>query len=285
MTQTKSILAVLVLYKRRAEESQAYVALRELLGDNSTNSAAIELMVCDNTPESRSPPSGFTGIYLSDPSNPGLAKHYNTALRIAEERGIPWLMLFDQDTTPTREYLDELIGQIDSWTADRQIAAILPKLHHGTKMCSPFWAPKWSHKAVSTTEWGRSAQALFGLNSGAVLRVETAREIGGFPEDFWLDYLDYVVFKKLQMSGGHFYVMKSMLVHQLAASNVRTEMSSARYKNILGAEKAYYDLYGTAQDRLFLKIRQLKITLRLLLKDRQAHLAYLTLRAALGFSE
>ena len=281
MRQSKSILAVLVLYKRRAEESQAYVSLQQILTENEAFAAPIELMLCDNTPTLQSPPAGFAGIYLSDPSNPGLAKHYNAAFRIAEERGIPWLMLFDQDTTPTREYVDELVAQIDALTADPQIVAILPKLHNGRKICSPYTTPKWSHKTVSTTEWGRSGPILFGFNSGAVLRVEAVREIEGFPEEFWLDYLDYVMFNKLQKRGGHFYVMKSILRHHLASSNARTHMSAVRYKNILHAERVYYDQYGTPQDRFFLRIRQLKITLRLLLKDRQAYLAYLTLRSAL----
>jgi len=278
---TKNILAVIVLYKRKAEESEAYLAFRELLKENNT-AAFIELMLCDNTPTVQSPPAEFTGTYLSDTSNSGLAKHYNAALKIAEERGIPWLMLFDQDTTPTAEYLGEIIEKVPTWTNDSSIVAVVPKLHNGKTICSPHGAPTWAHPSFPADQQGTSESVLFAFNSGAVLRVEALQHIGGFPEEFWLDFLDHATFIQLQRAGGSVFVMKSLLRHQLAISDTRTSVSPARYQNILRSERSFYGKYGTKKDRFYLKIRLFKTTLRFLIKEWRPQLARLTFRSFLG---
>jgi hypothetical protein len=181
--------------------------------------------------------------------------------------------LFDQDTTPTREYLDELLKQIDALTADPGTVVIVPKLNDGRNICSPCEMPTWSHKQIPAEQSGRSNSVLLGFNSGAVLRVESIREIGGFPGEFWLDYLDHATFSELQKNGGRLHVMKSVLKHELAVS------TNMRYKNFLDAEHTYYSRYGTVKDRFYCRFRLLKTTLKLL-KDRQAHFAYLTISSA-----
>jgi len=275
------VLVVIVLYKRKAEESETYSELRRLLDENPLAADAVELMICDNTPTIQSPPPGFTGTYLSDTSNPGLAKHYNAALKIAQEHGISWLMLFDQDTTPTREYVDEVEEGIDAWTTDSSIVAVVPKLHNGKKICSPHETPTWAHPSFPPDRCGRSESLLYGFNSGAILRVDSLRRIGGFPEEFWLDYLDHATFSQLQSGGGHVYVMKSRLEHQLSIADTRISVSTTRYKNILRSERFFYGKYGTSRDRFYLNIRLAKTTLRFLIKEWRPRLAWLTLRALL----
>lgn len=101
---TKRILAVIVLHKMPAEQSPSFSSLQGLSARNRKVSATIDVVVCDNTPYDQPRPPVFQGLYISDKTNPGLAKCYNLALRIADEREIPWLLLLDQDTTLTREY-------------------------------------------------------------------------------------------------------------------------------------------------------------------------------------
>jgi GT2 family glycosyltransferase len=279
MNSTKKILTVIVLYKRIASQSEAYQAIDHLIKNDPQVSDSIEFLLCDNTPSSQQPPHDFHGTYLSDTSNPGLAKHYNTALKLAAERGIPWLMLFDQDTSPTEEYLQELLSLLDLLTGNPDIVAILPKLHNGKKVQSPYALPTWSHKTVPAEQWGRSNTVLHGFNSGAVLRVSTMCSVGGFCEEFPLDYLDYVTFTDIQRHGGRVYVMKSTLHHQLAASNIHSNMPLVRYRTVVSSERAFYERYGTQKDRFYRRLRMLKTTLKHLLKDRAPSFALITFRA------
>ena len=54
-------------------------------------------------------PASFPIHYVHDPSNGGLAPAYNFALEHAESEGREWLLLFDQDTSLTVDFLVELV--------------------------------------------------------------------------------------------------------------------------------------------------------------------------------
>src|ERR1700733_8624548 len=109
MMESQTILAAVVLYRVPADASQAFCSLRSLMASDPQAAAAIHVMICDNTPHEQLPPEGFSGPYLWDRTNPGVANAYNLALAVAVERGIPWLLLLDQDTTLTRGYLAEML--------------------------------------------------------------------------------------------------------------------------------------------------------------------------------
>ena len=56
---------------------------------------------------------------------------------MAVEDGIPWLMLLDQDTRVTAEYLHELMALQPIAAQDPKIAAFAPKLAGITGLRSP----------------------------------------------------------------------------------------------------------------------------------------------------
>src|SRR6202041_405724 len=114
MMESQTTLAVIVLYRVAAEASQAFCSLRSLMGADPQAAAAIDLMLFDNSPQSQPRPAGYTGSHIPNPANPGLAVCYNLALQSAQRQAIPWLLLLDQDTTLTRDYLAEVSTQIES---------------------------------------------------------------------------------------------------------------------------------------------------------------------------
>ena len=73
-------------------------------------------------------PAAFPIHYVHDPSNGGLASAYNFALARAESEEREWLLLLDQDTSPTREFIVELLEAAASLHARPDVAAIVPKL-------------------------------------------------------------------------------------------------------------------------------------------------------------
>jgi GT2 family glycosyltransferase len=217
-------------------------------------------MVCDNTPEEQAAPEDFAGPYLRDTRNPGLAHWYQVGLERAAKSGQRWLMLLDQDTTVTAAYLEEVCRTVAEEGAHERVVALVPKLAERGVMCSPAKPPVWGPPhAVPAEAVGMSASRLFAFNSGAVLRVSAVQAMGGFPQEFGLDYLDHATFAGLQARGGSVLVMRSVLEHELSSNRESVSAASARrQESVLEAERRFYARYGTMGQRCLRRIRLLK---------------------------
>jgi GT2 family glycosyltransferase len=254
----KRILAIIVLYKMTAEDSPTFVELSKFLKGNDAASESIELMVCDNTPYKQTAPVDFSGSYIRDSTNPGLAEHYNLALRRAEELGGSWLMLLDQDTTVTAEYVEEALQRTATLATDDRIAALVPKLVMNGILFSPH-LPGYGKRAhpVDRNLTGVPGTRLVAFGSGALVKVSALREIGGFPEKFWLDFLDHATFLSLQDTGREIFVMHSALRHDVSAEKPDKQNDPAypaRFENVLDAGLGLFQEYGSFRDRLLYRI-------------------------------
>lgn len=250
----KSILAVIVLYKVAAAESQAFVSLRDLLAQDRKAADDVELIICDNTPYQQPRPPGFNGLYVHDGRNDGLAKRYNFAIARARQRGAEWLMLLDQDTTVNASYLREALERTALLAHDTGIAAVVPKLAKGSQLFSPH-VPLYANPPfeIDMSLSGVPKRRLQVFNSGALLRVRRLEAIGGFPEHFWLDYLDHAMFHLLQEDGSKVYVMEAVLQHELSAQGLlgqRDPGPLSREWNTLEASADFFRRYGTRRERV-----------------------------------
>lgn len=249
-----SILAVLVLYKMPASSSPAYLSLVESLRSVPSASAAVDLMVCDNSPDFQLAPNDLPGKYVRDPTNPGLAAHYNAGLQWAHERGIPWLLLLDQDTTITHAYMEELLNLIAAPQADVPIVALVPKLVENGLVQSPRRPPGLRREIpLAPGMHGLLAERVHVYNSGAALKTSALKQIGGFSLSFPLDFLDHVTFHVLQSRGGKVYLLNAALPHELSGNRTDRHTDAAfwnRLRRIRDAEYSFYHSYGSTRDRL-----------------------------------
>jgi hypothetical protein len=99
---------------------------------------------------------------------------------------------------------------------------------------------------------------IIALNSGSTLRLAAMESIGGFNPEFWLDYLDYWVFRSLQKSGSKIYVLPEALQHSLSFADAARRMPLERYRNMLEAETYFTARYGSQWERLRLQFVLLK---------------------------
>jgi len=247
----KRVLAVMVLYEMTLEESSTWRAMSGVLNTRPEVAEAVEVMVADNSTEPQAMPEGFTGTYLHDRGNAGLAPRYNEALKIAAGRGIEWLLLFDQDTNPTEAYFLEMLRLTADLQEDASIAVIVPKLVMDGRILSPhapvFRRPEYEVELGSSGVIGRDVRA---FNSGAVVRVSEVEAIGGFPEEYWLDYLDHATFHRIQERGKSVYVMDAVLDHELSDATPGKPVNPVRLLNRLKAEEHFYAQHGTAWERV-----------------------------------
>jgi GT2 family glycosyltransferase len=260
---TSSILAVVVLYQCELFHSQSFRSLFQILNQNPELARRFSVVIYDNSPQPQSsaPPAEFPTHYIHDPANGGLASAYNFALTRAESEKREWLLLLDQDTSPTREFLFELVETASALDATPEVAAIVPKLmvngiihspapHFIEQMRNQFQAAK---EPLEQDVVGVQQQPLSAYNSGSTLRVSALRLIGGFPSEFWLDFLDHAVFHALHVHGYRMYVLRSVLVHDASHSDIGS-VPVWRLHNVLMAQTLYVKRSGNFMDRLLYRI-------------------------------
>ena len=255
------IVAVVVLYRMRAEESPAFCSLTHLLSRPESALPGVEMVVFDNSPQEQLAPDRYSGRYLRNPSNPGLARCYNQALQIASERNVPWILLLDQDTTLTAHYLREVNAAINLVDSHSEVVAVVPRLTQAGMVCSPILPPTYGPaRPIDSTISGVVQDQLHVFNSGAVLRVAAMESIGGFPEQFPLDFLDHATFAELQRRSGRIFVLHATLAHDLSSNDEwrRDEAFVRRQESVLDAEYRFYNRYGTRQERILRRFRLMR---------------------------
>jgi GT2 family glycosyltransferase len=205
--------------------------------------------------------------YYAAPQNGGLAPAYNLALRHALEQQSEWLLLLDQDTEVTASYLQELLALSASLSPDESVAAVVPKLAWDGRVQSPEdhlfdqLRSQFEHRdhGVSLSASGIQVHRLVAYNSGALMRVGALDAIGGFPSDFWLDFLDHAVFHMFAARGCYIYIMQSILAHPLAHTN-RHEVPLWRERNVLSAQTLFVKRFGSFMDKLRYRVFLLRMS-------------------------
>jgi GT2 family glycosyltransferase len=249
--------AVIVLYRERAEASRTIATLAETF--RVAPDLANELLVCiyDNSPEPEPIPDDLlpAEMLIFQPRvNGGLPPAYNKALEVARARGIPWLTLLDSDTEVSAEFLNASLRTANEIKASPQIVAIVPHVVEGGIAHSPRKMGWLRRPALPSSFSGVFPYELVALNSGATVRVSAMEAIGGFSSEFWLDYLDYWLFRVLQRKGLSVHVLREAVEHSLSLAKAATRMSVDRYRNMLEAEHYYTAKYGSAWERARLKL-------------------------------
>lgn len=247
-----SILAVVVLYQMAASCSPTLLSFCRAL-DESGLASQFRVLIYDNSPARQAVPIGFPAAiqYLHDPANGGVAAAYNAALQTAEKGGIEWLLLLDQDTEISADYLKTLCRNLLATATERRFAAWVPKIRSRNEIVSParvLWAGGTAPLDMAFR--GEAPGETAAINSGALLRVSSLQEIGGFNRDLRLDFLDIWVFNRLHRAGYRVYVLDAVLSHELSFSHLES-VPLNRYQNFLNAEALFYQCCKSPLQNLF----------------------------------
>jgi GT2 family glycosyltransferase len=259
--QVATTLAVVVLYRAALDApldvSRTLTGLAQAFAEDTSLVRQLDVLVWDNSPEplkERSLPFAFT--YQHAAQNEGVSGAYNAAVVMAEQRGCGWLLLLDDDTSVTAEFLRGMLGhaaQIAGVTGeeDERIAAIAPFLYAGTFCMSPrLWRfaqhvplPRPAHPYTET-------RSIFAANSGTLMRVRALEAIGGYNSRFWLDFSDIEVFHRLHGHGFSVRIAGDLrLEHEMAMLDYDRRMTPARFAVFLAAESDFMDLYRGPLER------------------------------------
>lgn len=248
-TDRTRILAVVVLYKQKPSASVTVSTLGRALAISRIDCA---VLVYDNSPEPDRTgvlPAGFA--YKSAATNRGLLGAYETALEQAQAEDYDWLLTLDQDTALPENFFSAIEPGLRAAAEDPRIAAIVPHLAEGKHLLSPAYVGLTRTKPMPASFAGVPEREARAFNSAALLRIQALNAIGGFDPCFWLDHLDSWLHHQLYMHGWRMYVLDSVhLEHHFSLLNYKERVTLAHFRNFLGAESAYFDLYGSWMARL-----------------------------------
>ncbi len=242
---TVSITAVIVMYQQLPENSDAFVTLQQAYACARGTGVRLQILVYDNTPYKQTVPSLPEGVlYVAAQRNEGLATAYNHAAALGEIHGSQWLLTLDQDTKLPRNFLEHMVAIALEVEQTPVVAAIVPHILGDGRLLSPY-----CFKAGALPSWyrlgfyGCPARDVFAFNSGALVRISTLRQVGGYDPWFWLDNSDTLLFRQLHRHGKRVFVAGEIKVqHQFSMLDLKNRTSIQRYHNVLLAESAFWDL-------------------------------------------
>lgn len=253
----QDIFIIIVLYKTRLEDSITIQSLNESLDESIT------LMVFDNSPEKQYLDNnffykGFNVNYYHNGANPGLSHAYNLALDEAIRIKKDWLLLLDQDTTVTKEYIDE-IKNLDLNLISDTVVSVIPRVvsFKNEEMIAPTrMLPGGACRPLLMAS-GVVATSISGINSGTLLRVSFINSINGFSSKYTLDMLDHWYFREINKENKEIYLLQNSIKQDLSVfGNFEENISLTRYKQLLNAESVFISEDGFISFFVF-KIRLL----------------------------
>jgi hypothetical protein len=189
------------------------------------------------------------------------------------------VLFLDQDTMPPANFPD-CIGRAvrAAWSGGVPPAALVPRVVHDGRLVSPARITASGAVRPEPLPPAGGPGTPTAISSGALVRTGALSSILPAPAEFWLDYLDHWLFRRLREGGGTIAVIDCELSHALSVASDEP-LAPARFANVLRAERAFVGRPGPAAELAY----RLRLAARALRWSRRApELSRMALRAALG---
>lgn len=240
MMNINEIFPVIVLYKCSLEDSETIQSLE------NTSNVIDDIFVFDNSPEKYYHEDyfkfkKFRVSYQHDGSNPGLSAAYNTAVKLAKQKGYKWLLLMDQDTCFTESFFKSLENVSHS---DPSIVAYMPVVKSYTDknaIISPSKLFLGGFTSKNNFESGKQYQKVSGINSGTIINIDFIESLGGFDNKYPLDMLDHWYFREIYRGNKNVFILDCEIYQNLSVSNnYEANMSVHRYIKFIEVEHYFF---------------------------------------------
>lgn len=263
-----AILAVMVRYNTPLQQSETVRGMCEALAGNAALGEAYRFLIWDNSAEPiESPNLPIQFEYRHSRCNLGISGAGNEAMHLARARRHQWMLLLDQDTRVTAAFLKTMLGWSGRLAGRSELALVAPTVRSGGLVVSPRRYLFNRHIAYPDPAPGIAEGEAFAINSGSLTRVSALRTVGGFSNDFWLDYSDIYVCHQYFLHGYKLWrATDAELEHEMTVRDYDRLMTPARYINYSYAESAFNDMY---KGRLENGAQDLRLLMRALRQRRR----------------
>lgn len=225
--------------------------------------------------------TGFNSVtYTSDTTNRGISIAYNFALEKCLQNGEDWLLLLDQDTQITSNFIHRLVDTINSKLYGFETAAIVPYITNQDKdIMFPLTVSSGLGKIapILSDQSGLLLKEVRSINSCTTVNTLFLKEHGGFNNNFPIDCLDHWLFHLIYLNGKKIFLIDEQIIHDLSISH-KEYVSVDRYKNILKAESAFYRNHTNLIWNLHYKYELLRRAVKQLLYVNNKRIWIMTIR-------
>lgn len=235
-----SLLVVIVLYKCTLFQSKSYNSITK--GQIDCINCKINFFIYDNTPLLTVNDSFELGNrvveYVCDPMNSGLSIAYNKACEFARIHNYDYLLLLDQDTELSENFLLHIC---ECAKLQRNIEIFVPSVY--VKELGKYISPgpvRWKRIIpIKNNYVGEvSLKRISAINSGLLITVNAFMQCGGYNPHVFLDFSDTTFFERLRKKYQKMYVIPITIYQNFSGIVKDRELQLSRFSSYCQCARA-----------------------------------------------
>lgn len=154
--------------------------------------------------------------------NRGIAKALNVGISLARDQGFDWVVTLDHDSMPEPDMVEGMLTTLPI-TNNERIALVGPTL-------LDIEARTQLQKTVDSVT-DNTTLPLTLMTSGCLTSVRCWKEVGGFREDMFIDYVDHEYCLRCTSLGWRIFQSTAILNHKLGAMRTHRLVGSIVYNS------------------------------------------------------
>ena len=252
------IYSILVVYNKDIASSKSY--------DFIKNYSSIKLIVCDNsTIENKNEEKVLNdgNMYISMHGNKGLSKAYNKALKNIPYSKDDYVLLLDDDTTLTNEYIQTVFRSIET-----KKDVYIPIVKTSNMLMSPVISKDGCICPIKEIDQIHDSK-ISAINSGMLICTDVFNDYQ-YPEQMFLDYVDHAFMFEMNRRHKQMEVMNITVFQSFSVDEFNKIAEKNRFK-IFKKDIAYY-YKELVKNRKFYLYILLKRKIRLIFKYRDVRI-------------
>jgi len=206
-----------------------------LVVDNGSHGSATKLL-CEAIASGR--------VHLiQNEKNRGVASALNQGFSWAIDRGYGYILTMDQDSTPEAGMVEMLLDVYQRCPSSDRIAIVAPRIEDPSiPGRTRFLRPRGRflfERSPCAGEWLEGVSTV--ITSGALHSLAVYQEIGGFREDFFIDYVDTDYCLRARMHGYEIVVAcHARMYHRWGNRKRKVFLGVSSYPTFHSPERWYY---------------------------------------------
>ena len=211
-------LAVIILYNQNVGDC---ITLNSLNIAAKKINICIDIIVYDNSEFEETYQWLFENLslikYKRDSNNSGVSVGYNFALNIANLSGYKYLLLLDQDTDFSLNFIEEAVEAIIKYPDINIFSPVLTFNNIIYSPCKYFLYRGWHFKNMS--KGIKKIKHVNLLNSGLIINVKLLNNINGFNPKLKLYFSDFDFINRCKKFITQYYCLGTICYHQLGSAD------------------------------------------------------------------
>jgi rhamnosyltransferase len=154
---------------------------RLVVVDNGSNREAVSAL------RSASTVLGFQ--LIENGENLGIAQALNQGVQWAKSQGFPWVILFDQDSKITEDFVEQMFATWESHPSRDRVSSIHPR-YIGPETGLELLVPRM-----------RDGGPFVSMTSGSLMPIWIFDKIGWFASEYFIDFVDWEYCARIRAAG------------------------------------------------------------------------------------